>query len=785
MAERSVFDEPNKESIVSKVFKGAAGGAASTALGLGTASVDGITLMKKMFIEGKSISDALKEATATRDTFKGLNEMTGLPFTREQARDQLGLGAAGAFEIGSALAPTKAPTKIGAIGRTVGNTGMNLGIESVGDMAGEGTAMALALVPGFSTRTAREALAAKYAQSLSPQQIERIKNGTITLAEITNDPAMMATQRRLQSDPATAGRFQEFDRNAANTIEQRLQSATPRAANNTPSGIVSSLYKAYEKQTESLKTAKDKLSTRDFDRVKQNIDPDAKIIDAQPIVDRIDKEIEENLALRQTDDVKATVSGLQRLREQFFDLGDPVPPELIQERMNLLEARRAELEVLQKEKPTTQRSLQINTIDRQMEQLATQGERPATLRQLSVNEIQAQLSQWSGKMYSGDGLFEGVAPNQAKRIARNIFGSYKDAIDTTMKNTNDPNIRDSMVALERARKNYRTSLERIDAFQERELSKYFGSVDNLSALTSKPDAVLDKIAGLSPNERAVAFDIVRRQLPDGDAVIQSLQARQWEKMIAKAQVKGGSDTAPRFDINKFLGEMDKADQRLLIEMIPDPTQRKAVRDTLDEMRIMARRNDWTLTEKGSKPGTEAIGAVAQATGVRTIVASGLLNIINDIKQGIIGPDRMLNMMLNPNFKGNTIGERLENFTKAVTGVVTPTATDLTRAIRPAIDALGDVPEDQATSPSQPTDESLPEPPKGFFEDELPAPPKGFFSEDTPTPKMGTTEQQTMRVQPSTQRARDDIRRQILEEELRTETDPTARASIERELKGMK
>lgn len=797
--ERSVFDPPKERSIVKDVFTGAAGGFASTMLGLGTASVDGMTMMKKMFVEGKSISQALQEATATHETFKGLNQMTGLPFTREQAAQQ-SLPTAMAFEGGAALAPTRGPTLGRVLARTAGNTGMNIGIEGVGDLAGEGTAMALALVPGFGTRTAREALAAQYAAKLTPDQIERIKNGTITLAEITNDPALMATQRRLQADPKTAGRFQDFDRQAATSIESRLEAATARpsiqtgtdmsAGPATPPTLVSSVYKAYEKQTDSLKRAKEAMSKRDFDRVKKNIDPDAPIVNSETIVQKLDEEIAAHEKLKQTDEVKSTITGLKKLRNEFFEQTGITPNENTIEKMALLEDKRNILmdDLAKATDPKKRNSilLQLNNIDKQIPKLQETGEPILKRKDLSVNEIQAQLSQWSGKMFSGDGLFEGVSPEAAKRIARNVFNAYGDAIEATKKGTTDGNIADALTALQTARKNYKTSLDRIDAFQNRELSKYFGSPDNVSALTSKPDAVMEKIASLSPNERQVAFEIIRKQLPDGEAVIQGLRANQWEKMLESARVKGGSDTRVRFDVNKFLGEMDKADERLLLDMIPDPVQRKQVRDTLSEMRIMARRNDWSMTEKGTKPGTEAIGAVAQATGARTIVASGLLNIMNDIKNGIIGPDRLLNMMLHPEFKGNTVGERLNNFTKSVTNVAIPSVTDFTRAMRPAIDELS---KEQEVAPPAPTAEELPPPPpEGFFppQEELPPPPPaGFFSENTPTPKAGNSEQQSMRVQPSTQVMRDDIRRQILEEELRTETNPEARASIQRELSRIK
>lgn len=836
MTERSVFDP--EESLVTRVFKGAAGGVGSAVVGMGAASLDGMALAKRMFVDGMSVSEALSHADFTKRAFKGMESLTGLPTNEADAMSQLGPGGSLAFILGQSFSPTRGTSKRSAATKTVGNTGINLGIEGLGNVAGEPTAMAISMIPGLGNRSAREALASHYAGKLTQDQIDRIKNGTITLAEITNDPGLMATQRRLQADPATAGRFQEFDRNAANVIEGRLQAATPRPTvqtgggitpgPTTPSSLVNSIYKAYEKQTENLKKAKEAMAERDFTRVKANIDPDAPILDAQGIVDTIDKQIAENLALKQTDDVKATVAGLQRLRENFFERGaavidplitervqilerkrgellqnaelnNPAPPELIRERIQLLTTRRNELAELQANEPSTQRALAINSIDRQIEGFLTNnattsrdlavntidqqitsllergeatGQRPEALKKLSVNEIQAQLSQWSGKMHTGDGMFEGATPTQSKRIASEIFSAYKNTISEAIKNSPDANIRDALTALETARKNYKTSLDRMDVFQERELSKYFGNVDNVATLASKPDEVMERISKLSPVERQTAFNIVRKNLPDGEQVIQGLRAKQWENMIEQARVKGGSDTSVRFDINKFLGEMDKADERLLLDMIPDPVQRASVRDTLAEMRIMARRNDWSFTEKGSKPGVEAVGAVAQATGVRTVVAGGIVNIMNDIKTGIIGPDRLLNMILHPEFKGRDFGEKALNFTKAVTKVATPTPTDFSRALRPAADMFNEAPE--AVPPA---------PPPGFFEegeDTPPPPPPGFFGE-TPAAPSPESELATMKVAPETQAQRDQVRKELIAAELQNETDPALRAVLEREL----
>jgi hypothetical protein len=758
--DNSVMNPDRRQAgIVESIFKGGLGGFLGATAGMGTASIDGVILMDSLFRQGKSVTDALKDASVTRTTLPRLGEATGLPMTEEQAA-QGSVDMQGAFAVGGALAPSRGRGGVGgAAGRTAWNTGVNLGVEGVTRATGNDLlGLPLSMVPGMAGRTAREAVIARYSSTLTPDQIKRIQDGTITLGEITNNPAILRQEQSIRTDPSTAGPMRQFDQNAAATIRDQLQSAKPNVsvttagstpAPVTPSKLVGSIYKAYETQINKLDSNIKARADRDYALPNKFVPGNKRWIDPTLIVAEIDQQIASNKGLKQTDETKAIIGGLERLRNDFFD---------------------------------------VTTIPAQYDANGYMIKGPQevkTIKNLTNDELRQQLSQWTQKSYNGDGLFDGVSGDQGKRIAGKILGSYKMAIDDVKAST-DPNKYKSpqkmkqnaaINALDNARSNYARGMDRMNTFKERELSRYFGSVENVSQLTSSPEKALMRIEKLGPEEREVALRLLRDNAPEADQLIQGMRAMQWQRMIDKATPTGRSDAAIPFDVNKFLSQMDSADAKLLADMIPDPAQRAEVMNTLVQMRIMARKGDWSIATPGNRSG-EVTAALATATGSRAIEASLITRIMDDIQKKVVGPEKLLELVTNPQFRGNSIGERVANFAKAGGNILDQNATDLGRVGRAAQDVLAAPVEEEPIT-------DLPAPPEGLLDTEaqpdLPPPPEGLFDNIGPTPGSNAP---SLQVDPAVQAERDGLRKQLLTEELNNAQSPQEAEALQRELARM-
>lgn len=666
MAERSVFDPPKKESIVDRAFstaKDVAGGVTTSVLGLGASAVDGTKVLYAL-ARGATVSQALASATATRETFGAIHQATGLPMNEQQADSPV------AFMIGQALSPTKGRGVAGTAARTTGNTAFNLGI----DVAGKGIealggdsmmALPLAMIPGFGSRAGREALAARYTGKLDDVQIDRIKNGNITLGEITNDPRLIGLENRMRSNPETAGKFQQFEADRAARMEETIrQGATGQRL--SPVQTATGAYKAYESVGDSLREARNLQATKDFGRVNQYIDPADRIIDSKPIISKIDEELTNRTKLTMTDENSKVIAGLNRLRDDLIDV--KVEKKLV------LDPRTQQME---------------------LKEIVTR-----TPKFLTTDEIRQQLSQWTGKTFSGDGIFDNISATESKKIAANMLNSYTQAIENTKKTATDPKVIDAMAALETARKNYATQSQRINAFTEREMSKYFGSIDNLANIQSNPQKTIDHLLTLPAEERRVAFDVIGQYkdprnitapntFPDGADILKSLEKTHWDKMVAKGVIPGAAEGAPKFSIDAFLKNLDAdgmKDAAFLADMIPDKARRAEFLKTLAEMRTINNRGSFGAISPESRNLATTAG-LAAATGQRTVVAAEGANLLTKLKEAIIGPENLFDFLTNPKFKGRNLQEKAKNFVEAAGRVAVPSAQDASRVQRLTTEAL--------------------------------------------------------------------------------------------------
>jgi hypothetical protein len=750
----SVMTGTNEDdSIVGRLFgftKGAVGGVAQTVIGLPAASIDG-TIVTAELLRGATIKEALAKATYTRDTLKDFTARTGLNTNEKDispgSSEQLG------FILGSSFAPSR------GIFRTGKNTLVNVGIEGVTDITNPLVGLTLSAIPGLGSRSTREVLAQRYSGVLDADKLERIKNGNITLGEITNDPKTIAMENRLRTDPATATQFRQFDAARADQFENRLARAPVGASPAyTPSRIAGDAYRAYEQKINNITAAKKAQADADYKRVTKFVPGSKPIVDSTPIVNQIDRIISENKSLG-TDEAKAVVAGLERLRDNF---------------------------IVRRKQPDTYDETGYRV---------SEGKEIIEPKYLSTDDLSKQLSNWSGKMYMGDGLFDKVSGDVSKRLARQMFNSVQEAIETqrlSLNRQDRPREMDALAALERARSNYVKLSDKATSFTERDMAKFFGNKD-FSTVQSKPEQTLKHLAGLSPVERQVAFKILSEQKDVlgnnvGSDLINQFQQYQWNKLIDKSKITGSVADAPKFDIEKFVKNFDKdVDGQMLLELYPDPRSRAEVQALVGEMRTVMNRN-----LAGAVPGSgrfegELAGLGAATTGTPYIQSRTLVNFMNDLKNNIIGPERLFELFTNPKAVGDNFNARASSLAQSGINILTPSSTDVGRAGRVMIEQFQNQPQQQEPTiePSQPALEvptpsprrKIPMPPM----DESAAPVRPTNRRVIPMPD----DRETLQIPPGAQKERDAVAIQLMEEELQKAATPEEAARIQREIAAMR
>lgn len=194
---------------------------------------------------------------------------------------------------------------------------------------------------------------------------------------------------------------------------------------------------------------------------------------------------------------------------------------------------------------------------------------PAGVLDIDIDRLQKNLSAWgeaawSGKADFGKGnIFEGVAPGQAKGVARAMLGGFKQALDEAIA-AGVPGAE----KLKKARDNFAANLDKIDEYSNIPIVKYF-DVPTASSLT--PELVIAKLEKAKPSERAVISSILNNH-PDGHTVWDTVRRSELTKVLENSKNTKAAEGAPMYDLNKMLGELNKRTGDLYY-LIPDTKQR--------------------------------------------------------------------------------------------------------------------------------------------------------------------------------------------------------------------
>jgi hypothetical protein len=161
--------------------------------------------------------------------------------------------------------------------------------------------------------------------------------------------------------------------------------------------------------------------------------------------------------------------------------------------------------------------------------------------------------------------------------------------------------------------------------------------------------------------------------------------------------------------------------------------------------------------------------------------------MTDLKNNIIGPERLFELFTNPKAVGDNFNARASSLAQSGLNILTPSSTDVGRAGRVMIEQFQNQPQQQEPTiePSQPAlavptpspRREIPMPPM----DESAAPVSPTNRRAIPMPD----DRETLQIPLGAQKERDAVAIQLMEEELQKAATPEEAARIQREIAAMR
>ena len=475
-------------------------------------------------------------ALSSQGILNGLQQLTGVDAMKIQ-------GYPGAYEIGQSAVPTMAFAAVnpafglfsptggvqrvaGTVGRSIAEgtvaAGMGLGAQALAPDSPYAQ-LALQMIPGFGKSVAdrvQTSLTRPVGQVL-PETAALQEVGRMTPGEATGSRKQLATEARVEQAPvieAKATQFRQAQAADAETFLSRLFDKASSGAITDPQEAASRLSGAFLNYG---KTLANKLRTdagKDFGAAEKS----GGIVDSQPIVAKV-LQFKAGLSSLSPSDM-ALSPKLDTIINELF-----IPAKA--------ETRTPSLVLGAEGTPAF---------------TAVEPATAAGTKGIPIPELKKALSDWGKAAYSGEytlngsNVFEGVAPGQAKGIARAILRGYKDALDVAI---------DQGVAgadkLKLARDNFSANLNQIDEFAERPIVKAFGKP--VTQLVPEVD-VMPVLQKMPQTQRKLLFQIMGEQAPEMAATIRRLQ---FNDVLTKAQNAAGGASAsdPAFAIKTALSQM--------------------------------------------------------------------------------------------------------------------------------------------------------------------------------------------------------------------------------------
>lgn len=506
-------------------------------------------------------------------------------------------GTSGAYQFAEAGAPAAALTAVGVpglFGRTVPGVAGEFAVGGTTGLLGQSIApesplaqLAIGMSPyaikgGFM---AGQKAVTTPKGTLAPETGSMLEVGPLTPGEATGSRMQLAREQRVEATPAIEGKAQTFRQKQAASTESFLNKLFDRASSaaiTDPQEAANRLTTAFQNYGKTLASKLRSDAAQDFNAAKKA----GGLIDTAPVI----TSVQESLASipKETPGFAALKENMDKILKEF---AIPEVPATATPSMILNEAG---LPAMVTETPAV----------------------PAQSLKISVDRLQKNLSAWGQAAWSGEfnlngsNIFAGIAPGQAKGIARSVLRGYKNALDEAI---------DSGVAgadkLKDARDTFAANLQKIDEFSERPIVKAFGKP--VSQLVPEKD-VIPVLRDMPQTQRKLLFQIVGEQSPEFADTIRRLQ---FDDVLGSAANAAAAKGDPTFVIGKALDALNSksGDFAFLFDNQADLNRaRQAVK--------------YMQTVMQSAGGAEAVGASGSTlySGTRAVGASS--SVANAVKE---------------------------------------------------------------------------------------------------------------------------------------------------------
>jgi hypothetical protein len=438
--------------------------------------------------------------------------------------------------------------------------------------------------------------------------------GPMTPGELTGNRKQLSREARVGASPE-AENAPAFRQEQAKSVQTFLDNLFNRAASKTmnETELTKSVVSSFDNYGKALSGRLQSDAMKDFNAAKKA----GGTVDTQPVLDAVNR----NLA-----SLPPETPGLDNLKASVKRIVDQYAiPEVL---------------------PTSTPSAIIGPNGQPVAVTTTPGS-PAAANRIDIDRLQKNLSAWGSAVYSGTAdfgkgnIFEGVAPGQAKGLARTVLGGFRDALNQAI----DQGV-PGADQLKKARDKFSSNLDAVDEFANRPLVKSF-DVGSPSELV--PETVLQKLKDAPPSQRAILIDILQNN-PQASEILDTIRRSTFNDVIQKARVPNAPTNAPDFSVSAALAELNKPQNELsfLFKDKADLDQAKLVMNYMQ--RVLQGENVGSAGIGGSAAyaGTKAMGGNTQQANMAKESFSAIKDFVNS-------PAAFSEILFNPESKQALIG----------------------------------------------------------------------------------------------------------------------------------
>lgn len=267
-----------------------------------------------------------------------------------------------------------------------------------------------------------------------------------------------------------------------------------------------------------------------------------------------------------------------------------------------------------------------------------------SVQPISIERLQKNLSAWGEASYSGSAnfgagnIFEGVAPGQAKGIAKTVLNGYRQALDDAIQQGVP-----GADKLKIARDKFKDNLAKIEQFSNRPLTKAFDVADVTELV---PEDVMSKLKTMPSSQRQFLVEVMQNN-PNAQVteVLNTIRRSKFDDVLTSSQVKGGAATDPTFSIKTALTELNKKDSEFA-DLFPNKADLNQAKLAMNWMqRVLSSESPQMV----GITGAEAY-AFGGAAGGGAQVRLGLKEAIPYLRNLAASPADFADVIFNPEYR---------------------------------------------------------------------------------------------------------------------------------------